>query len=139
MRFGLGFIGLACLAASGGLAQTPVDIDRAIYVERTREGVRELEPATSLKAGDKVVLVVEWRAAAADRRFTVQSAVPRDLAFQRAGSEAVEVSTDGGRNWGELGDLKVGSRLASAEDVTHLRVRVAGAQRGRMTFSAVVR
>lgn len=139
MRFGLGFVSLACLAASGAFAQNPVDIDRAIYVERTREGVRELEPATSLKAGDKVVLVVEWRTKAADHRFTVQSAVPRDLAFQRAGSEAVEVSTDGGRNWGELGSIKAGARLASAEDVTHLRMRVAGAQRGRMTFSAVVR
>ena len=139
MRYSLGFVGLACLAASGAFANSAVAIDRSIYIERTREGVRELEPATSLRAGDKVVLVVDWRAPSPDRRFTVQSAIPRDLAFQRAGSDQVEVSTDGGRNWGELGTLKVGTRLASAEDVTHLRVRVSGAQRGRMTFSAVVR
>ncbi|MCT2558130.1 hypothetical protein N0B51_03975 [Tsuneonella sp. YG55] len=139
MRFGIGFVGFACLAASGAFAKGSIDIGRAVYVERTREGVRELEPATSLKAGDKVVLVVEWRAQSPDRRFTVQSAVPRDLAFQRAGSDAIEVSTDGGRNWGELGTLRIGSRLASAEDVTHLRLRVVGRQRGRMTFSAVVR
>ncbi len=139
MRFAIGFVILACVGTTGAFAQGAVDIGRSVYVERTHEGVRELEPATSLKAGDKVVLVVEWRAATTDRRFIVQSAVPRDLAFQRAGNEAVEVSTDGGRNWGELGNLKVGTRFASAEDVTHLRMRVAGAPSGRMTFSAVVR
>ncbi len=139
MRFGLGFVGLVCFSASGAFAHGAIDIGRSIYVERTREGVRELEPATALKSGDKVVLVVEWNAQAPDRPFTVKSAVPRDLAFQRAGDDAVEVSTDGGRNWGELGSLKIGSRLASAEDVTHLRMRVAGEKRGRMTFSAFVR
>lgn len=139
MRFGLGFVGLLCLAASAASAQDQVEIDRAIYVERAREGVRELAPATALRSGDRVVLLVEWRAEGAGRQFTVQSAVPRDLAFQRAGSPAIEVSTDGGRNWGELGSLRIGARLASAEDVTHLRLRVVGAQRGRMMFSAVVR
>ena len=84
------------------------------------------------------MLVVEWRAGSPSR-FTVQSAVPRELAFQRAGSEAVEVSIDGGRSWGTLGELKAGTRLASAEDVTHLRMKVAGAPAGRMTYSAIVR
>ncbi len=139
MRFGLGFVAIVCLWAGGAFAHSAVDIGRSVYVERTRDGVRELEPANALRAGDKVVLVVEWRASAPGRPFTVQSAVPRDLAFQRAGDDSVEVSTDGGRNWGELGSLMVGSRLASAEDVTHLRLRVAGERRGRMTFSAVVR
>ena len=83
---------------------------------------------------------MEWRAGDARRGFTVQSAVPRDLAFQRAASEAVEVSIDGGRSWGRLGGLKVGDRLASVEDVTHLRWRVAaGSDRGMLSYSAVVR
>lgn len=139
MRYGLGFASFACLAASPAIAEGAVDIDRAVYVERSNEGVRALEPATTLRPGDKVVLVVEWRADSRGRQFTVQSAVPRALAFQRAGHDAVEVSADGGRRWGELGSLKLGGRLASAEDVTHLRLRVAGERRGRMTFSAVVR
>lgn len=139
MRIGLGLGSLVCLAASAALAEGSVDIERAVYVERAAEGVRALEPATTLRKGDKVVLVVGWRADSSDRRFTVQSAVPRALAFQRAGNDAVEVSIDGGRNWGDLGELKAGTRLASAEDVTHLRMRVAGAAAGRMTYSAIVR
>ena len=138
MRFGLGLGSLACLAASAAFAGSAVDIERSVYVERAAHGVRALEPATTLRKGDKVVLVVEWRAGSPSR-FTVQSAVPRELAFQRAGSEAVEVSIDGGRSWGTLGELKAGTRLASAEDVTHLRMKVAGAPAGRMTYSAIVR
>lgn len=138
MRIGLGLGSLVWLAASGALAESAVDIDRSVYVERTVEGARALEPATTLKSGDKVVLVVAWRAGTAGR-FTVQSAVPRTLAFQRAGHDAVEVSIDGGRNWGELGELRSGSRLASAEDVTHLRLKVSGAPAGRLTYSAIVR
>ena len=139
MRLWLAFAGLCCLESGIARAESAIDIDRSVYVERLNDGVRALEPATTLRPGDKVVLVLEWRTASPDRRYTVQSAVPRTLAFQRAGNEAVEVSTDGGRNWGDLGTLKVGSRYATAEDVTHLRMRVAGAPKGRMTFSAVVR
>lgn len=143
MRFGLIIGGIACLLASAVAAQSAIDISRSVYVERAADGSRAIEPATTLTRGDKVVLVVEWRAPAARRGFTVSSAVPRDLAFQRAGSDAVEVSTDGGRNWGRMGALKVGERLASVEDVTHLRWRVpahAVAQgRGMLTYSAIVR
>jgi len=140
MRLGICMGGLLCLVASGAAAESAVDIDRSVYVERRDDGVRALEPATTLKKGDKVVLVLEWRAAAPGRGFMVESAVPRPLAFQRAGSDAVEVSTDQGRNWGRLGSLRIGNRLASAEDVTHLRLRVKGsAAAGRMTYSAIVR
>jgi hypothetical protein len=139
MRFGFGLASLACVWASPAAAEIEVDLDRSVYVERMAEGVRALEPATTLRPGDKVVLVVQWRSESRDGRFTVQSAVPRTLAFQRAGHDAVEVSTDGGRSWGELGTLRMGSRLASAEDVTHLRMVVVGAPVGRLTYSAIVR
>jgi hypothetical protein len=140
MRFGLVIGSLACLAASAAFAQSAVDISRSVYIERNAGGARAIEPASTLRKGDKVVLVVEWRADDARRGFTVQSAVPRDLAFQRAGSDTVEMSIDGGRSWGRLGGLKVGDRLASVEDVTHLRWRVAaGSDRGMLSYSAVVR
>ncbi len=140
MRLGSALGALACLVASTAAAESAVDIDRSVYVERRGDGVRELEPATTLKKGDKVVLVLEWRAAPRGRGFTVESAVPRPLAFQRAGSDAVEVSTDNGRSWGRLGKLRIGQRVASAEDVTHLRMRIlASAPAGRMTYSAIVR
>jgi hypothetical protein len=141
MRLGLAVGGAMALAASAAFAESAIDIDRSVYVERSDDGVRALEPATTtLKKGDKVVLVLAWRASAPGRGFTVESAVPRPLAFQRAGSDAVEVSIDNGRSWGRLGDLRVGGRLASAEDVTRLRLRVPGsAPAGRMTYSAIVR
>jgi len=140
MRLGLGLGALLCVMGSAAGAESAVDIGRSVYVERHDDGVRALEPATTLKKGDKVVLVLEWRAQAPGRGFTVQSAVPRPLAFQRAGSDAVEVSIDNGQNWGRLGDLRVGRRYASAEEVTDLRLRVSGsAPAGRMTYSAVVR
>ena len=143
MRFALVAGSAACLFASAAFAQSAVDITRSVYVERTDNGARALEPASSLRKGDKVVLVMEWRADETRKGFTVSSAVPRDLAFRRAGSDATEVSIDGGRSWGRMGMLKVGDRLASVEDVTHLRWRVpdeAVAQgRGTIAYSAVVR
>lgn len=143
MRYGSGLAAIACLAASmvagTAHAETAIDIDRAVYVERAEAGVRALEPASTLRKGDKVVLVVAWTAPRPGRRFTVQSAIPATLAFQRAGSDAAQVSIDGGRTWGELGSLRAGDRLASAEDVTHVRQQVSGSRQGRMTFSAIVR
>ena len=140
MRLGLWLCSLLWFVGSVAAAEGAVDIDRSVYVERRDDGMRALEPATTLRKGDKVVLVLAWRSAAPGRGFTVESAVPRPLAFQRAGSDAVEVSADNGRSWGRLGDLRIGGRLASAEDVTRLRLRVpASAAAGRMTYSAIVR
>jgi len=120
------------------MAQTPVTIDRAVYVERATNGTRSIEPATTLQRGDKVVLVLAWQASSANRGFTVSSRIPPTLLFQRAGNDSVEVSVDGGRNWGALDHLRIGSRAAAPEDVTHLRWK-AKTPAGRMTFSAIVR
>lgn len=143
MRFGLVIGSAACLIASAAFAQSAIDISRSVYIERAADGARALEPADTLRKGDKVVLVMEWRAPETRRAFTVSSAVPRDLAFQRAGSDATEVSVDGGRSWGRLGDLREGERLASVEDVTHLRWRVPAAAvaqgKGLLSYSAIVR
>jgi len=140
MRLGLWLCSLLWFVGSVAAAEGAVDIDRSVYVERRDDGMRALEPATTLRKGDRVVLVLAWRSGAPGRGFTVESAVPRPLAFQRAGSDAVEVSADNGRSWGRLGDLRIGGRLASAEDVTRLRLRVpASATAGRMTYSAIVR
>lgn len=150
MRIGLAIGGLAGLAASCLAAQTGVS--RAVYVERVAtapdgERVRTIAPADELRRGDKVVLMVEWRAADSDAPVIVSSAVPRPLAFQRSSSDAMEVSVDGGRSWGRLGTIRIGAgddrRLASPEDVTHLRWRFAedgaAARAGRVTYSAIVR
>lgn len=152
MRIGLAIGSLACLTASGLAAQAASGVSRAVYIERIAAGangerVRTIEPADELRRGDTVVLVVEWRGARNDAPVVVSSAIPRQLAFQRSSSDAFEVSTDGGRNWGRLGTMRVGDRgdrrLAAPEDVTHLRWRFADGREalrdGRVTYSAIVR
>ena len=152
MRLGLLAGSLACLAASAAMAESAISISKAVFVERAQRSasgatMRAIEPASELRKGDKVVLVIEWRAGSDADSFSVSSAVPRTLAFQRAGTDHVEISVDGGRNWGQLGTMRTrdqdGTRLASPEDVTHLRWRVADSEasrgRGRFTYSALVR
>ena len=152
MRIGLAIGSLACFAASCLAAQSASGVSRAIYVERVAtapggERVRTIEPADELRRGDTVVLMVEWRGASRDAPIIVSSAIPRPLAFQRSSSDAVQVSVDGGRSWGRLGTMRVRDdsdrRLASPEDVTHLRWRFAdgsdASRAGRVTYSAIVR
>ena len=152
MRLGLLAGSLACLMASAALAESAISISKAVFVERAQRSadgsvMRAIEPASELRKGDKVVLVIEWRSVKEADSFSVSSAVPRTLAFQRAGADQVEISIDGGRNWGRLGTMRTrdrdGDRLASPEDVTHLRWRVADSDaargRGRFTYSALVR
>lgn len=138
MRGVIGLGVIACALSTAAVAQTPITIDRAVYVERAINGSRSIEPATTLQRGDKVVLVLAWQAHNANRRFTVSSRIPPTLLFQRAGNDSIEVSVDGGRSWGALDNLRVGSRVAAPEDVTDLRWK-ANAPTGRMTFSAIVR
>lgn len=136
-----------CLATGKLAAQSAVDIDKAVYLERAeRQGnsvVRALEPATTLRKGDSVVLLLTWSASGPSGSFTVASPVPRDLAFKRSGDRGAEVSIDGGRSWGQLGELRIGARRASPEEVTHLRWQVSReeAQRGKgmLSYSAIVR
>lgn len=144
---------LAATLATPGMAQENLQLQSAVYVERlghTDDGrvERRVEPAAQLRRGDRLVLVVEWQGSADGRQgFAVTNPIPPSIAFQRASREGVEVSVDGGKSWGMLGALTVrdgrGDRLASPEDVTHLRWRISpqDARRGtgRITYSAIVR
>ena len=143
----LGLAG-ACLLTATAAAQSAVEITRAVYVEREgtdRSGrkQRTVEPAEKLRKGDVVVLMLEWSAPDGSESFVVASRIPRDLAFRRSGGRAPQVSTDGGRSWGELGQLRIGPRLATPEDVTHVRWHVSGVDaahgRGTLAYSAIVR
>jgi hypothetical protein len=140
---------LAGVLTAPALAQgMAVSLQSAVFVERlghTNDGrvERRIEPASQLKRGDRVVLMVEWLAKPASKGFAVTSKIPRTIMFQDASLDGAQVSVDGGKRWGEIGDLKIGARLASPEDVTHLRWQVSAtdARRGmgRMTYSAIVR
>lgn len=146
MRIGLLIGGAAMFAATVASAQSLVQIDREVFVERSleRDGrtQRLLEPANTLQSGDTVVLMLAWRSPQ-DKPFTISSRVPRSLAFRASGGDQPEVSVDGGRNWGTLAELRVRGRPATSTDVTHVRWDVdnprAARGRGVFTYSAVVR
>ena len=152
MRIGMMLGAGIAMLASAAQAQSTWETSRAVYVERVAnmaDGrmMRAIEPAQGLRTGDRVVLMVEWQANASADGLTVASAVPPELSFQRSSKDGMEISVDGGRKWGRLGQMRIkegGSlRLASPEDVTHLRWRVPannhGAARNRITYSAIVR
>lgn len=137
LSFAIGALAIASAASAAGSA---LSITRSVFVETRSDGGLALEPATTLASGDKVVLVMQWSRPGAQQPFTLASRVPDELAFQRSGDASVQVSIDGGRRWGRLGELRSGHRLASPEDVTHLRWRIAAGEDRRLrSYSAIVR
>ncbi|MCB2083799.1 MAG: hypothetical protein KDD90_07085 [Sphingomonadaceae bacterium] len=141
MRIGASFALLAAFLGSAATPQDRIALSRTVYVEKIdgAAGLRTVEPATSFRRGDRVILMIEWTGAEARKGTVVRSAIPTSLAFQQGSSEALEVSVDGGRKWGRIGHLRVGERLAAPEEVTHVRLKVHGKTGGRMTYSAIVR
>lgn len=135
-----GYAGLATAA----FANAPIALDSAVFVETTSAGnVRRLEPAARLSRGDRVVTVLSWQRlgpSPAASGFTLVNPLPRAIAYQASASESEEVSADGGRTWGQIGSLRFGTRLATPEDVTHVRWRLpARAGSGRIAYSGIVR
>jgi hypothetical protein len=139
-----------CMIAGSTVLSTPalaapaVSLDSAVFVERTEHGnIRSLEPASRLSRGDRVVTVVTWYRMGGDGGFVVTNPLPRSIAYQASSRDDEEVSVDGGRTWGRLGALHVGSRLATPEDVTHVRWRISATRasqgRGNIAYSGIVR
>lgn len=131
--------------AVAAMRETPtVALDSAVYVEKMQRGnVRRLEPADRMIRGDRVVTVVTWYRMGGEGGFTVTNPLPRSIAYQASAHDDEQVSVDGGRTWGKLSDLRVGSRVASPEDVTHVRWRVPASRaaqgRGLIAYSGIVR
>ena len=102
-----------------------------------------LEPARELSRGDRVVYVVRWFRLGGDGGFVVTNPLPRSVYYQSSANGDEEVSIDGGQSWGKLGSMRFGNRLATPEDVTHVRWRVdpraASRGQGRIAYSAIVR
>lgn len=135
----------AALAALGTAAQAApaVSLDSAVFVERAAPAGRSLQAASDLNRGDRVVYVVRWYKMGGDGGFIVTNPLPRSVYYQGSANGDEEVSIDGGRTWGKLNALRVGSRVATPEDVTHVRWRVdprtASRGQGRIAYSAIVR
>jgi len=146
MRIGLLIGSAAVFVASMAAAQSLVQIDREVFVERSQERdgrlERKLMPADTLESGDTVVLMLAWRSPQ-NKPFTISSRVPSALAFRASGGDMPQVSVDGGRTWGELAQLRRRGRMATSADVTHVRWDVTDPRavkgRGVFTYSAVVR
>jgi hypothetical protein len=145
---------LAALIAGAPLAQAaPVTIANTVFVEREvaigkGSSAKVLEPARTLRRGDRLVYVVSWRAPQArGEHLTITNPLPRTIAYERSADGDEDVSVDGGRSWGKLDALRVrdGSvwRYATPQDVTHVRWNVppqlALAGSGRLTWSGIVR
>jgi|GEM_PF-3355375 hypothetical protein len=128
------------LATAATATGSALSITRSVFVETAQQDGIALEPADTLSRGDRVVLVMQWQPGRATGPFVLASRVPETLSYQRSGDDAVEVSTDGGRRWGRLGELRQGTRAARADDVTNLRWRIgADDGSGMRSFSAIVR
>jgi hypothetical protein len=108
---------------------SPVAIESAVFVERDDDGARTVEPSATFSPGERVVTILNWQAP--EGSYTVTSAIPARLQFERASFETLEASTDGGRTWQQVSEVQ-------PENVTHLRWRV-GKGSGRLTYSAIVR
>ncbi|MBT2133581.1 hypothetical protein KK137_04460 [Croceibacterium sp. LX-88] len=125
-------IAMAALVAATPASAQRIAIDRSVYLERWVGGAMQVEPATQLLRGDRVVTILSWDAPE-DGSYTVVSPVPAGLAVQSASHANVEISLDGGRSW---------QRLADPEHIpqatTHLRWRLEGSA-GRLSYRAIVR
>ena len=131
--------GLALAAGQTALAQPAVTLDSAVFVERETPDARVLERAARLAPGDRIVTVLTWRRNGAGG-FTLTNPLPRGIYYQGSADGGEDVSVDGGKTWGKLGSLRIGSRFATPEDVTHVRWRIASpAPTGRIAYSAIVR
>jgi hypothetical protein len=111
-----------------------------VFVERAASGERTLAPADRLNRGDRVVYVVNWQRRSGAGGFTLTNPLPAMVNYQASADGAEQVSVDGGRTWGKLDVLRVGSRRATPEDVTHVRWRIAEPRgSGSLAFSGIVR
>ncbi|MCB2062831.1 MAG: hypothetical protein KDE25_05115 [Novosphingobium sp.] len=137
---------LAALALPAVVQAAPpaVVTDSSVFIERRdADNGRRLEMADSFDKGDRVVTVLRWQRRQGSGSFTITNPMPRAIAYQASSRSDELVSVDGGRTWGHLGQLRIGDRLASPEDVTHVRwripTRIAAVGRGQIAYSGIVR
>lgn len=133
------------------LAAGPLDVTSSVLVEtrsRAADGTTRvaLVPARRIVPGDRVTVVLAYRNTGtrpiADVAF--DNPVPAGLSYRAAaaGSAAPDVSADG-RSYAPLAQLRFAGRAATADDVRHVRWRLAApipaGGSGRLAFTAVLR
>lgn len=146
---------LAALLPGQALAANQVALDNSVFIERvTTDAAGKqrvlLEEPKVVVPGDRLVFVLNYRNAGAQAadKFVITNPLPSAVRFADAGDTHPLVSVDGGRGWGQLGELTIqqadGSRRAAQPaDVTHIRWAFqkpipAGAS-GKLMFRGVVK
>jgi hypothetical protein len=154
MRFVLALLPVTALAPLPAVAQTPLALQSSVFVERVETDVngrerRVLSAPERLNSGDRLLFLVRYRngGSAPLRDFAVTNAVPASIRIDPRDS-AMQVSVDGGRSWGQLDRITMrtplgGTRRATPDDVTHVRMTVKDAvapgEGGRISYRGVVR
>lgn len=140
------------LAGFASAQDKPMKLESAVQLVMAAEGADgepRLVEAKNVVPGDTLVFTTSFRnqGGAAIKDFVIVNPVPADVQLaDEPGSEA-EVSIDGAKTWGRLGDLTVAEvngqkRPATIEDITHLRwafTEIPSGKTGRVRFSATVR
>jgi uncharacterized repeat protein (TIGR01451 family) len=104
-----------------------------------------LQEPSKVFPGDKIVYVLSYHngGAAAATNFAITDPIPQHMIFDGTPDASALVSVDGGKSWGNLATLKVGTRAARPEDVTHVRWALASAipagADGKLSFRGTVK
>lgn len=153
------FFAIAYLASTivgaPAFAATPLQLSSDVFVERQikrADGTKTviLEKPNIVTPGDNLVFVVKYRnvSSSTASNFVVTNPLPSAVMFNGTSDGLEVVSTDGGRSWGFLKNLRVAkadgaTRPAQRGDVTHLKWNLnqpltAGAE-GKLIFRGVVK
>lgn len=99
--------------------------------------------------GDRLIFSTAYHnnGAMVVKNFVVTNPIPEGVTLASDATGLLEVSVDGGKNWGRLALLTVpdgqgGTRPAQAGDATHVRwtlASVAAGASGVLTYNAIVR
>ena len=151
------FVSLAALfamvPAAPALAEGLVSLDGNVVVQRTvvENGVSKTvyEAPEKVVPGDKLIFSTDYQNNTGEtvEQFVVTNPVPGAVMVAPESASELDVSVDGGANWGKLAELEVtledGSvRTASAADVTHVRwvlPVIANGEKGSLAYNAIVR
>ncbi len=157
MRTYHGFIiALAACASAAGAADGPLQVESRILTEQKlprADGTVDvhLVQAKKVVPGDRVVFVLAYRNTGNQpiSNIVFDNPVPKEIAYRAAGSgaQSPDLSVDG-KTFGQLNMLRVtmangGQRAATADDVTHVRWRLAAplaaGAKGEFSFQATLK
>lgn len=142
--------------AAGLAQQKPVtlssDVKLVRIIDNAEQGegpTTELVDPVTVVPGDTLAFTISYRNAGGESvtDFVIVNPVPANMRLTAESAAATEVSVDGGQSWGMLDTLTLaleegGQRPATAEDVTHLRWKIAlltPGENGSTWFRAIVR